>query len=205
MSPSVPVIHIVDDDASFLSAVSRFLRSCGYAVQRYRSATEFLNEGPPKTPGCVLVDLRMPGLNGLDLQTALAAAPDPLPVVFVSGHADIPSSVQAIKHGAEDFLTKTAPKRDLLAAVARAVERDARERTERARRRSLMKRLDSLTSREREVLGLVVRGKLNKEIAAELGIQERTVKFHRTAVTTKLGVPSVAELTRLAQEAGLLP
>jgi FixJ family two-component response regulator len=205
MSDMPPVIHVVDDDASFLTAVSRFLRAAGYTVRRYASAAEFLAQREAGIPGCVLADLRMPGMSGLDLQSALATAPDPLPVVFLSGHGDIPSTVRAMKEGAEDFLTKQAPKEELVAAVQRALARDARERAERARRRALQERLASLTHREREVLGLVVRGKLNKEIAAELGIHERTVKLHRTAITTKLNVQSVAQLTRLAQEAGLLP
>jgi FixJ family two-component response regulator len=199
------VIHLVDDDASFLTAMSRFLRAQGFSVKRYGSAAEFLAQREAGTPGCVLADLRMPGMSGLDLQAALAAAPDPLPVVFLSGQGDIPSTVRAMKHGAEDFLTKHAPKEDLLAALKRALARDARERTERARRRALQESLAALTQREREVLALVVRGRLNKEIAAELGIHERTVKLHRTALTAKLGVQSVAQLTRLAQEAGILP
>jgi FixJ family two-component response regulator len=205
MTPEAPIVHIVDDDASFLSAMSRFLRASGFSVERYGSATDFLERRRSGTPGCVLVDLQMPGLSGLDLQAAMASSPDPLPIVFLTAHGDIPTSVRAVKRGAEDFLTKRASKEELLAAVKRALERDTRERAERARRRELHTRLGALTSREREVLALVVQGKLNKEIAAQLGIHERTVKLHRTAVTTKLEVQSVAQLTRLAQEAGLLP
>jgi two-component system, LuxR family, response regulator FixJ len=203
MSP--PLVHVVDDDASFLKALTRLLGAAGYTVRQYRSAAEFLAQRPPDTPGCVLADLRMPELNGLDLQKALAASADPLPVVFLSGHGDIPSTVRAMKQGAEDFLTKQAPKEALLAAVERALERDARERPERTRRKDILGRLSGLTPREREVLALVVQGKLNKQIADLLGIHERTVKLHRTAITTKLEVHSVAELTRLVQEAGLLP
>jgi FixJ family two-component response regulator len=205
MTESTPVIHVVDDDASFLAAMCRLLRASGFAAKPYRSVAEFLETREAGAPGCVLADLRMPGASGLDLQAALGATPDPLPVVFLSGHGDIPSTVRAIKQGAEDFLTKGAPKRDLLAAVTRALDRDTRERRERARQRELNKRLALLTTREREVLTLVVQGKLNKEIAADLGIHERTVKLHRTAITTKLDVRSVAQLTRLAQEAGILP
>jgi len=203
MSPLL--VHVVDDDASFLKALTRLLGAAGYTVRQYRSAAEFLAQRPPDTPGCVLADLRMPELNGLDLQRALAASGDPLPVVFLSGHGDIPSTVRAMKQGAEDFLTKHAPKEALLAAVERALERDARERPERMRRKDILDRLSALTPREREVLALVVQGKLNKQIADLLGIHERTVKLHRTAITTKLEVHSVAELTRLVQEAGLLP
>jgi RNA polymerase sigma factor (sigma-70 family) len=205
MTPEAPIVHLVDDDASFLSAMSRFLRASGFSVERYASADEFLARHRSGVPGCVLVDLQMPGSSGLDLQAAVASSPDPLPIVFLTAHGDIPTSVRAMKRGAEDFLTKRAPKEELLAAVMRALERDARERAERARLRELHSRLETLTPREREVLALVVQGKLNKEIASELGIHERTVKLHRTAVTTKLQVHSVAQLTRLAQDAGILP
>jgi len=202
---SQPLVHVVDDDASFLKALTRLLGAAGFTVRHYPSAAEFLSHRPHDTPGCVLADLRMPELTGLDLQKALAESADPLPVVFLSGHGDIPSTVRAMKQGAEDFLTKQAPKEVLLAAVERALERDARERLERTRKKDLITRLSALTLREREVLGLVVQGKLNKQIADLLGIHERTVKLHRTAITTKLEVHSVAELTRLVQEAGLLP
>ena len=200
-----PVVHVVDDDASFLAAVSRLLRAAGFTVRRYGSAAEFLAQRDPGKPGCVLADLRMPVMSGLDLQSALANVPDPLPVVFLSAHGDVPSTVRAMKQGAEDFLVKHAPKQQLLDAVHRALERDRREREARARRQELRNRLAALTPREHEVLLRVVQGRLNKEIAAELGIHERTVKLHRTALTTKLGVQSVAQLTRLAQEAGVLP
>jgi RNA polymerase sigma factor (sigma-70 family) len=205
MTPDAPIVHLVDDDASFLTAISRLLRASGFSVERYASATEFLARRRSGAPGCVVVDLQMSGLNGLDLQAALASSPDPLPVVFLTAHGDIPTSVRAMRQGAEDFLTKRASKEELLTAVKRALERDLRERAERARRQELHGRLEALSPREREVLALVVQGRLNKEIASELGIHERTVKLHRTAITTKLQVQSVAQLTRLAQEAGLLP
>jgi FixJ family two-component response regulator len=200
-----PVVHVVDDDPSFLKAISRFLRAAGFAVQPFSSAADFLAHREPGIRGCVVADLRMPGSSGLDLQAALAKAPDPLPVVFLTGQGDIPSTVRAMKQGAEDFLTKGAPKEELLAAVRRALERDAHEEVERGRSLELERRLSNVTPREHEVLALVVQGRLNKEIAAELGIHERTVKLHRTALTAKLGVRSVAQLTRLAQEAGILP
>ncbi|RPH60091.1 MAG: DNA-binding response regulator, partial [Acidobacteria bacterium] len=167
--------------------------------------TDFLARRRSGTPGCVLVDLQMPELSGLDLQAVLSSSPDPLPIDFLTAHGDIPTSVRAMRRGAEDFLTKRAPKEELLTAVKRALERDLRERAERAHLQALRGRLESLSPREREVLGLVVQGKLNKEIASELGIHERTVKLHRTAITTKLHVQSVAQLTRLAQAAGILP
>ena len=205
MTHAKTIVHLVDDDESFRSAAMRLLRAAGHAVECYASAVEFLARTPAEINACALIDLQMPGMDGLELQRALAKTPDPLPVVFLTAHGDIPSSVRAMKQGAEDFLTKTAPRDELLGAVERALARDREERATRAHRRELHDRLEALTPREHEVLRLVVQGKLNKEIAAELGIHERTVKLHRTAVTSKLGVQSVAELTRLAQEAGILP
>ena len=149
------------------------------------------------------MDLQKPGMNGLELQEALRSSPNPLPVVFMTGQGDIPSSVRAMRRGAEDFLTKLAPKEDLLQAVERALARDFSERKDRQRREELFTRLDRLSERELEVLGHVVMGKLNKQIAADLTINERTVKLHRTHLTRKLEVQSVAELTRLTREAGL--
>jgi len=201
VSASVPVVYVVDDDGSFLIGLSRLLRASGYSVKTFSSGQEFLDQ-LADTPGCVIADLRMPGLNGLDLQEALTRSGLSLPVIFLSGQGDIPTTVRAMRHGAEDFLTKTAPKADVLEAVGRALARDARQREERARLQALRARLDLLTAREREVLQHVVRGWLNKQIAAELRIHERTVKLHRTAITTKLQVRSVAELTQLVQKAG---
>lgn len=198
-SPPVPIVFIVDDDASFRTAVSRLLRAAGHSVQTFSSASEFL-ERLPAGPGCVVADLQMPGLNGLDLQVALAGSDSPMPVLFLTGQGDIPSSVQAMRLGAEDFLTKIAPKAQLLDAVKRALARDSRERERRAKVQAARARFAGLTSREREVLSQVLRGRLNKQIAAELGIHERTVKLHRTAITTKVGVQSVAELAQLWME-----
>ena len=202
---AAPIVHIVDDDASFLTAISRLLRAKGFSVKTYSSAHEFLAQRDTDAPGCVLADLRMPQMSGLDLQSALAQSTNPLPILFLTGHGDIPSSVQAMREGAEDFLEKRAPKEKLLDAVARALARDSRERGARERRRELRARFDTLTERELEVLSHVVRGQLNKQIAADLGLHERTVKLHRTAITTKLKVQSVAELTRLTQEAAIFP
>jgi len=195
-------IFLVDDDASFLTSMARFLRASGFAVRAFSSGPEFLAWPELDVPGCVLTDLQMPRVSGLDLQEGLAKAGHTMPVIFLSGHGDIPSTVQAMRQGAEDFLTKRSPKEDLLASIKRALERDARDRAERARREALQAPFASLTPRELEVLKHVVQGKLNKQIAADLGIHERTVKLHRTAITTKLGVPSTAELTRLWIEAG---
>lgn len=202
MNETTPdVVHIVDDDASFLSSMSRLLRASGYSVKTFACAEDFLSQLTPAARGCVVADLRMPGQSGFDLQDTLARAGSRMPVVFVTGHGDIPDSVRAMRNGAEDFLTKRAPKAQLLAAVQRALERGARDRSQDQRLRELRGRLGLLTQRERDVLDLVVKGRMNKEIAVALAIHERTVKLHRTSITTKLQVHSVAELTRLVMEA----
>ena len=204
MSTIAPTVYVVDDDASFLSATSRFLRANGFAVETFKSATDLLSRLDADAAGCVVADLHMPGMNGLEMQAALARTRNPLPILFLTGQGDIPSSVRAMRGGAEDFLEKLAPKEMLLDGVKRALERDAHEREARTRRREACERFETLSAREYEVLGHVVKGKLNKQIAADLGIHERTVKLHRTAITTKLHVSSVAELMRLTQEAGIL-
>jgi FixJ family two-component response regulator len=197
MNATEPIVRIVDDDASFLAATARMLRASGFAVRTFGSAAQFLNQAELDVPGCVLLDLQMPEINGLELQETLATLERRLPVIFLSGQGDIPASVKAMRRGAEDFLTKLAPKEALLDAVQRAFDRDARERAERARLAALHGRFAALTSRESEVLRHVVAGKLNKQIAFDLAIHERTVKLHRTAIMTKLKVTSVAELTKL--------
>lgn len=202
MSPP-PTVFVVDDDASFGKGIERMLRASGYAVSRFTSAADFLAHRPAGAVGCVVADLRMPGMDGMSLQQALAQSDDPLPVVFLTGHGDIPTSVTAMRHGAEDFLTKTAPRDQLLGAIERALARDAHERRARADQRGLQARFSGLTPREHEVLAHVLRGQLNKQIAADLGINERSVKRHRTSLMAKLRVESVAALTRLAVEAGI--
>jgi FixJ family two-component response regulator len=202
MSDAKPVVHVVDDDASFLVALARLLRAAGYTVQTFPSAAEFL-ANLSDTAGCVIADLRMPEMDGMDLQQALMHGANALPVIFLTGEGDIPTTVQAMRNGAEDFLTKRAPKEDLFAAVERAIARDARQRAARGHLRELRARFGALTPRERDVLRHVVQGRQNKQIAADLNINERTVKLHRTAITTKLEVRSVAELTRLVQAAGV--
>jgi FixJ family two-component response regulator len=204
MPSPVPTIFVVDDDQSFLAAVSRLLRAAGFDVKSFPSATDFLRDLTPDAQGCVIADLKMPGVSGLDLQDALIKTESPIPVIFLTGHGDIPTSVRAMRHGAEDFLTKRASKEELLDAVKRALARDAQAREHRARLRGLRARFDAVTPREREVLAHVLQGKLNKQIAYDLGINERTVKLHRTSLMSKLRVQSVAELTRLVQEADLL-
>jgi two-component system, LuxR family, response regulator FixJ len=196
-------VFIVDDDTSFLRSVSRLLAAVGYSVEAFVCAQDFFARPAPERPGCVVADLQMPGTNGLQLQEALRRSANPLPVIFLTGQGDIPTTVSAMRSGAEDFLTKRAPRDKLLAAVERALERDGRERQKRLRQMELSSRLDELSAREKEVLSHVVRGKMNKEIAADLNINLRTVKLHRTNITRKLNVQSVAELTRLADETGL--
>ena len=203
MSEPAPVMCVVDDVASFLAAVSRLLRAAGYAVQTFSSAEQFLAQ-LADAPGCLIADLRMPGMSGLDLQRSLAGNALAPPMIFLTGQGDIETSVRAMRQGAEDFLTKDASKAALLEAVERALTRDARQRAQRARMHELRARFDALTPRERDVLQHVVQGRLNKQIAGDLGIGERTVKLHRTAITAKLRVRSVAELTRLVQEAAVL-
>jgi FixJ family two-component response regulator len=207
MTPKLPVqagnVFIVDDDLSYLQATSRLLRAAGYSVQAFASAQELLERLAPDLSGCVVADVQMPGINGMELLAALKKTANPLPVIFLTGEGDIPTSVTAMRSGAENFLTKLAPKETLLAAVNLALERDARERLERDRLRELRERLDALSERETQVLSHVVRGRMNKEIAADLDINLRTVKLHRTNITRKLKVRSVAELTRFADEAGL--
>jgi len=205
-SPLVPpTVFIVDDDVSFLRSLSRLLRASGLRVVAHKSAAEFLAELRPDMNGCVITDLMMPGMDGIALQAALEKTGNPLPILFLTGHGDIPTSVQAMRRGADDFLTKQAPKADLLAAIQRALAHNEQQRAESARLQALRQPFEKLTDREREVLRHVVQGQLNKQIAADLGIHERTVKLHRTSITTKLQVHSVAELTRLVQEAGVFP
>jgi len=183
--------------------MARLLSASGFSVSTHASASSFLEQWDREAPGCVVSDLRMPGVDGLSLQLALARSSNPLPLLFLTGQGDIASTVRAMREGAEDFLEKRAPQEQLLDAVRRALARDAVERSARGRHATLAASFKALTVREREVLEQVVRGRLNKQIAADLGIHERTVKRHRTAVTTKLGVQSVAELTQLSLEAGI--
>jgi FixJ family two-component response regulator len=207
MTPAAPkksgTIFIVDDDMSFLRSLSRLLTAVGYSVETFGSAQDFMARPAPERPGCVVCDLQMPGINGLQLQEALRRSANPLPMIFLTGQGDIPTTVSAMRSGAEDFLTKRTPKEELLAAVERAMEREVHERQLRVRHQELSRRLAELSEREKEVLSHVVRGKMNKEIAADLNINLRTVKLHRTNITRKLNVQSVAELTRLVDETGL--
>jgi two-component system, LuxR family, response regulator FixJ len=200
-SSAQATVFVVDDDVSFLRSISRLLRAAGFHAVAYGSATELLATLPSEAKGCVITDLVMPDVDGMALQEALQKAGNPLPIVFLTGHGSIPATVQAMRSGAEDFLTKNAPKEVLIAAVNRALARNEQDRARRAHLWALQQPFELLTAREREVLRHVVQGKLNKQIAAELAIHERTVKLHRTHITAKLQVHSVAELTRLVQEA----
>jgi FixJ family two-component response regulator len=203
MPAPVPIINIVDDDASFRIAVTRLLRAAGYEVRVFGSAAEFLQAPRNDLPGCAIVDLKMPGMSGLELQRALAQLDNPIPLIFLTGHGEIPASVQAMRQGAEDFLTKPVKKQVLFDAVQRALCRDAVEQAKRARLSDLRVRFAVLTTREREVLAHVLGGQLNKQVAADLGTSERTIKAHRANIMAKLDVQSVAELGRLAGELGL--
>jgi FixJ family two-component response regulator len=195
-----PLIHVVDDDDSLRSALQRLLAAAGYRVKAYASAGEFLLDPPADAPGCLLLDLRMPGPSGLDLQEALARHGIRLPVIFLSGHGDLSTGVRAMKAGAVDFLTKPIEREPLLGAVERALERDAAQRAARGADRDLQVRYAQLTAREREVFELVVAGRLNKQIADALGIAERTVKAQRAQVMAKLGAANAAELGRIAAQ-----
>lgn len=200
MSENTQTVFVVDDDPSFLATITRWLRAFGYAVESYSSAVDFLAQRPMQAAGCVLADLQMPEMDGMSLQQALAQSDNPLPIVFLTGQGDIPTSVQAMRRGAEDFLIKTASKDDLLAAIERALARDKSERKLRLRQHDLLQRFAKLTPRENEVLTHVLQGRLNKQIAADLGIDERSVKRHRTSLMAKLNAKSVVELTQLADE-----
>jgi FixJ family two-component response regulator len=196
-----PIVHVVDDDDSLRKAVTRLLHAAGYDVRAYASAGDFALASREKNKrGCVLLDVRMPGPSGLELQEALAREDEPLPVIFLTGHGDVPTSVRAMKAGAVDFLTKPIKRDVLLNAVRAALARDVRLHTSREQLRDIRMRFAKLTPREREVFDLVVAGRLNKQIAVELGMAERTVKAHRGQVMAKMQVTSVAELVHLADK-----
>jgi FixJ family two-component response regulator len=197
-----PIIYLVDDDPFFLRALSRRLRAADYQVETFGSAEEFLTRRRSDVAGCAVLDLRLPGPGGLELQEALAQADEPLPVVFLTAHGDISSSVHAMKRGAVDFLTKPVRGIELRDAVQRALARGAAARETRRQKRAWGARYESLTSREREVFALVVMGLLNKQISDVLGTSERTVKAHRAQVMHKMGVQSAAELGRAVEWLG---
>ncbi|HVO49982.1 MAG TPA: response regulator [Thermoanaerobaculia bacterium] len=203
MKDRAPTVFAVDDEPATLKAIARLLRAAGWTVAPYASPAEFLERVDPDAPGCLVLDMSMPGMTGLEVQLALEARGVALPVVFLTGRADVPSSVKAMKRGAADFLTKPVDERDLLAAIERSVEKDAAARRDRAEVAEITERLATLTPREREVLARVISGKLNKQIAADLGTVEKTVKVHRGRVMAKMNASSVADLVRLAERAGV--
>jgi FixJ family two-component response regulator len=199
-----PVIHIVDDDASFRKAISRLLMVSGYEVAEYESAASFLRAMADAKPGCLVLDVQMPSLDGLQLQAELAKLSHNWPIIFMTGHGDIPTSVRAIKAGAEDFLSKPVSRETLLEAIERALIRYAGIRESQYQLTSFRSLIATLTPREGEVFSLMVRGRLNKQIAHLLGTSERTVKAHRHMVMEKLQVQSFAEAVSIAERAGLL-
>jgi FixJ family two-component response regulator len=198
-------VHVVEDDPPMRQATARLLRAAGHVVRTYGTAAEFLAALPDGEPGCVILDLQLPQQSGLDVQQALARMENPLPVVFLSGRARVSDSVQAMKAGAVDFLTKTADARLLLEAVSRALARDEHDRSERVRRRELDARYDRLSPREREVFAHLISGQLNKQVGFDLGISEQTTKIHRHRVLEKMQAASIAELVRMAADLGIAP
>jgi FixJ family two-component response regulator len=202
-SPLGPTVFVVDDYAPGRRSISRLLRAAGFAVTAFASAKEFLAQYDPETPGCLVLDLAMPAVSGLELQDILADRGSLLPIIFLTAYGDIPKSVQAMKRGASDFLTKPVNDEDLLAAVRVAIEKHRALRREQAELSEIRARLATLTPREREVLEYVVAGKLNKQIAGELGTVEQTVKIHRAHVMQKMRVQSVAELVRITERCGI--
>ena len=204
MMTAVPIVFVVDDDPSVRKGLTRLLTSAGHQVEAFASARDFLTREPHAGPCCLVLDVRMPGLNGLDLQEALAAAGRRMSIVFCTGHADVPMSVKAMKGGAFDLLTKPIDAQDLLNAIRRALAKDARDLGAGARVAEIQERVKTLTPRERDVFALVVTGARNRQIASELGIGEKTVKVHRARVMEKMRAGSVAELVRLADQVGVI-
>ena len=203
-APAAPMVFVVDDDASVRKSLARLIKTAGYEAEPFASVAEFLARRPYDGPCCLVLDVRMPGLTGIQLQELLAAAGRRMSIVFVSGHADVRTSVKAMKAGAVDLLTKPVDAKDLIAAIQRAVTKDERDRATEARRAEIQRRVRLLTPRETEVFALVVTGLLNKQVAAALGIVEKTVKVHRAQVMEKMRAGSVAELVRLADEVGVI-
>ncbi|WP_172784556.1 MULTISPECIES: response regulator transcription factor [Bradyrhizobium] len=199
------LVHVVDDDASFRTAIERRLKLAGYEVATYASAVELLDSlSDEEQVGCILLDVRIPGLSGPDLQARLVASGSMLPIIFLTGHADTPTTVRAIKAGAEDFLTKPVSSEQLLDAIERALASQRTARAQASRLDLLRRHLAALTQRERQVFDLIVRGRINKQIAHELGTTERTVKAHRHQVMEKMQVRSLAELVSIAERLGML-
>ena len=205
MMDAEALVFVVDDDASLRASLQDLLESVGLRVAACASAQEFLRCPPPEGPSCLVLDVRLPGLSGLELQQRLASGDLALPIIFITGHGDIPMSVQAMKAGAVDFLSKPFRDQDLLDAVHQALARDRQARAQRAERAALRRRFEALTPRQRDVMARMVVGLLNKQIAGELGTSEATVKTHRKQVMAKMRAESLADLIRFADQLGLLP
>jgi len=205
MTEIAPKVFVVDDDPSVRRSLNRLLKSSGYQAETFATAREFLLHDAHPGPGCLVLDLQLPDLDGLELQQTLARTAHSLPIIFISGHGDIPASVRAIKNGALDFLPKPFAAKDLLRLIGEAIERSRREQKDHLEISAIRNRLAQLTPREYEVLCCVVAGKLNKQIAADLGVGEKTVKVHRGRVMEKMGVHTVADLVRTTEKGGVIP
>ncbi len=206
MANSSPMVFVVDDDPSIRASLRLLLRSAGYSIKTFSSAIEFLeSEVRTSGPACLVLDVKMPGIGGLDLQRELISRDYAIPIIFITGHGDIPMSVQAMKRGAFDFLSKPFDDNQLLVAVKEALLKDSQTRADRNEQKQIMRKLDSLTTRESQTLTYLITGMLNKQIGHELDISERTVKAHRKQVLTKMSVNSIAELVLLTVKAGIKP